>query len=43
MISLRKVVEEQRVGAEFWLPLAILVLLLAGAETFLAQWFSRSK
>ncbi len=30
-------------GAEFWLPIVILALLLAGAETFLGQWFSRSK
>ncbi len=43
MVALRQVVEKQRVGAEFWFPLAILVLILAGAETFLAQWFSRSK
>lgn len=43
MVDLRQAVEQQRVGAEFWLPLAILVLLVAGAETFLAQYFSRSK
>jgi len=43
MVDLRRTVEQQRVGAEFWLPLAILVLLLAGGETFLAQYFSRSK
>ena len=41
--SLRQTVEQQRVGAEFWLPLAILVLALAGTETALAQYFSRSK
>lgn len=43
MVDLRQTVEEKRVGAEFWLPLAILVLLIAGVETFLAQYFSRSK
>ena len=43
MVDLRQSVEQQRVGAEFWLPLAILVLLVAGSETFLAQYFSRSK
>lgn len=41
--SLRQTVEQKRVGAEFWLPLAILVLALAGTETALAQYFSRSK
>ncbi|MGB0583077.1 MAG: BatA domain-containing protein [Limisphaerales bacterium] len=43
LTDLRKLVETKRVGAEFWLPLVILVLLLAGGETFLAQYFSRSK
>ena len=43
MVDLRQSVEQKRVGAEFWLPLAILVLLVAGGETFLAQHFSRSK
>jgi uncharacterized repeat protein (TIGR01451 family) len=43
MTSLRQTVEQKRVGAEFWLPLAFLVLALAGTETALAQYFSRSK
>lgn len=32
-----------RTGAELWLPLAVVVLLMAAAETFFAQWFSRSR
>lgn len=32
-----------RTGTELWLPLAILVLLMAAVETFVAQWFSRSR
>jgi hypothetical protein len=43
LVDLRQTVERHRVGAEFWLPLVFLVLLIAGAETFLAQYFSRSK
>jgi hypothetical protein len=42
-LSLRGLVEKDRSGVEFWLPIAILVLLLAGVETFLSQWFSRAK
>lgn len=41
--SLRELVEKERVGTEFWLPLALLVLALAALETWLAQWFSRAK
>ena len=41
--SLKGLVERDRSGVEFWLPIAILVLLLAGVETFLGQWFSRAK
>jgi Aerotolerance regulator N-terminal/von Willebrand factor type A domain/CARDB len=41
--SLRGLVEKDRSGVEFWLPIAILVLLLAAVETFLGQWFSRAK
>jgi hypothetical protein len=41
--SLKDQMQVARSGAEFWLPIAILALLIAGAETFLAQWFSRSK
>lgn len=32
-----------RTGTELWLPLAVLVLLMAVVETFIAQWFSRSR
>lgn len=42
-ISLKDQMQQARSGAEFWLPIIILALLIAGAETFLAQWFSRSK
>ncbi len=42
-LALRGVVEKGRTGLEFWVPLAVLVLLLAMVETFLAQWFTRSK
>lgn len=41
--SLRETVERQRTGLEFWLPLLLVALLLAVVETFLAQYFSRSK
>ncbi len=42
-VSLRELVEKERVGTEFWLPVALLVLALAALETWLAQWFSRAK
>jgi len=42
-LNLREWVEKARVGAEYWLPILILVLALAALETFLAQYFSRSK
>lgn len=42
-LSLRDSVEKGRTGLEFWLPIAVLCLLLAAVETFLGQWFSRSK
>jgi hypothetical protein len=42
-MSLRNLVEKARTGVEFWLPLIVLCLVLAGVESFLAQWFSRSK
>ena len=42
-ISLKEQVQRERSGAEFWLPIVLLALLLAGAETFLGQWFSRAK
>ncbi len=34
---------EARTGTELWLPLAFAALLLAATESFLAQWFSRSR
>jgi hypothetical protein len=42
-MSLKGLMEQGRTGLEFWLPIVILCLLLAAVETFLAQWFSRSK
>jgi len=42
-LSLREMVEKERLGSEYWLPVALLAMLLAGLETFLAQYFSRSK
>jgi hypothetical protein len=42
-VSLRNQVQFAGGGAEFWLPIVILALLIAGAETFLGQWFSRAK
>jgi hypothetical protein len=42
-LEVRELVEQDRTGVEFWFPLMVAVLLLAGLETFLAQWFSRSK
>jgi hypothetical protein len=42
-VSLKNQVQYSRSGAEFWLPIVILALLVAGAETFLGQWFSRPK
>jgi hypothetical protein len=41
--SLEQVVQKARVGTELWLPLAMLALLIAASETFLAQWFGRSR
>jgi hypothetical protein len=42
-LSLRGLVEKDRSGVEFWLPIVVIVLLLAALETFLGQWFSRAK
>lgn len=41
--SLKGSMEQGRTGLEFWLPILVVCLLVAGVETFLAQWFSRSK
>lgn len=42
-VPLEQMVQKARVGTEFWLPLAIIALLVAASETFLAQWFGRPK
>jgi len=42
-MSLKGLVEKGRTGLEFWLPVIIACLALAAVETFLGQWFSRSK
>jgi len=41
--SLKGLVEKSRTGLEFWLPLVALALMVGLVETFLGQWFSRSK
>jgi len=42
-MDLKGLVQKDRTGLEFWLPIAIVALIIAGAETFLAQLFSREK
>lgn len=42
-VDLKPMVEQDRTGLELWLPLIVLAFALAVLETFLAQWFSRSK
>jgi hypothetical protein len=42
-MSMKGLVEKRRTGLEFWLPIVVVCLLLAAAETFLGQWFSRSR
>lgn len=42
-MDLKSLVQKERTGLEFWLPLAIIALLIAGTETYLAQLFSREK
>ena len=42
-LSLREAFEKDRLGAEFWLPLLLLVLACAAGEMYVAQRFSRSK
>jgi hypothetical protein len=41
--SLRGMVEKSRTGLEFWLPIVVVALMVGLVETFLGQWFSRSK
>ena len=42
-MDLKGNVQKDRTGLEFWLPIAIVALVIAGVETFLAQLFSREK
>ncbi len=42
-LSLKHLVVKDRTGLEFWLPIVVAALMVAGVETFLGQWFSRSK
>lgn len=42
-MDLRAAFDRERFGTEFWLPLALAVLLLAITETWLAQAFSRPR
>jgi hypothetical protein len=41
--ALKDLARRDRSGVEFWLPIVIGALMIAGAETFLGQLFSRSK
>jgi hypothetical protein len=41
--SLKGMVEKSRTGLEFWLPIVVVALMVGLVETFLGQWFSRSK
>ena len=42
-VSLEDKISKQRSGTELWFHMAVLALMLALTETFLAEWFSRSK
>ena len=42
-IDLSGTLSKERVGTELFMPLAVLLLLIALSETFLADWFSRPK
>lgn len=42
-VSFVETLQKSRIGTELWLPFAIAALLVAISESFLAQWFSRSK
>lgn len=41
--SLKGQVEKDRTGLELWLPVVVAALMVGLVETFLGQWFSRSK
>jgi hypothetical protein len=41
--NLEAMLAKARLGTELWLPLAILAVMCAVGETFLADWFSRSR
>ena len=41
--SLEQKIAKARLGTELWLPIAIAALMCGVAETFLADWFSRSR
>ncbi len=41
--TLEQKISKARLGTELWLPLAIAALMCGVAETFLADWFSRSR
>jgi hypothetical protein len=41
--NLEAMLAKSRLGTELWLPLAILAVVCAIAETFLADWFSRPR
>jgi hypothetical protein len=41
--NLEAMFAKSRLGTELWLPLAILAVMCAIGETFLADWFSRSR
>ena len=42
-LSLQSAGQRLSSGTEFWLPLVVAALLVGLAESFLGQWFSRSK
>jgi aerotolerance regulator-like protein/VWA domain-containing protein/CARDB protein len=42
-MDLKGLVQKERTGLEFWLPIAIVALIVAGTESYLAQLFSREK
>jgi hypothetical protein len=42
-VSLKDQMHQEQSGAEFWLPIVIIAMLIGAVETFLGQWFSRAK